>query len=87
MKTKLNELLKFPCPFTYKVMGSVQPKLVSQVVKVVQCYAPGDYSPQVKLSKKGNYYSVSITITATHVEQIETLYEELGKIENVRIVL
>ncbi|WP_116426462.1 DUF493 family protein, partial [Klebsiella pneumoniae] len=31
--------------------------------------------------------SVSITINATHIEQVETLYEELGKIDIVRMVL
>lgn len=87
MKTKLNELLAFPCRFTYKVMGSAQPELVDKVVEVVQRHAPGDYSPQVKPSSKGNYYSVSITITATHIEQVEKLYEELGKIDIVRMVL
>jgi putative lipoic acid-binding regulatory protein len=54
---------------------------------VVQRHAPGDYSPSVKPSSKGNYHSVSITITATHIEQVETLYEELGNIEIVRMVL
>ena len=45
MKTKLNELLEFPTPFTYKVMGLAKPELVDQVVEVVQRHAPGDYSP------------------------------------------
>ncbi|AKP34666.1 MULTISPECIES: DUF493 family protein YbeD [Yersinia] len=87
MKTKLHELLEFPCSFTYKVMGIAEPQLVNQVVEVVQRHAPGDYSPQVKPSSKGNYHSVSITITATHIDQVETLYEELGKLELVRMVL
>lgn len=87
MKTKLNELLEFPCAFTYKVMGLAQPELVDRVVEVVQRHAPGDYSPQIKPSSKGNYHSISITITATHVEQVEILYEELGEIDIVRMVL
>lgn len=87
MKTKLNELLEFPCSFTYKVMGQAHPTLVDQVVEVVQRHAPGEYSPEVKPSSKGNYHSVSITITATHIEQVETLYEELGNIDIVRMVL
>jgi putative lipoic acid-binding regulatory protein len=87
MKTKLNELLEFPCSFTYKVMGLAQPELVDQVVEVVQRHAPGDYNPQVKPSSKGNYHSVSITTTATHIDQVETLYDELGNIEIVRMVL
>jgi putative lipoic acid-binding regulatory protein len=40
MKTKLNELLEFPTPFTYKVMGLAKPELVDQVVEVVQRHAP-----------------------------------------------
>ena len=31
MKTKLNELLEFPTPFTYKVMGQALPELVDPV--------------------------------------------------------
>lgn len=87
MKTKLNELLEFPCSFVYKIIGVAQQELVDQVVKVVQNRAPGDYSPQVKLSSKGNYHSVSIVITATHIEQVETLYAELSKIDIVHMVL
>ena len=86
-KTKLNELLEFPCSFTYKVMGLAQPELVDKVLNVVQKHAPGDYTPSVKPSSKGNYHSVSVTITATHIDQVETLYEELGAIAIVRMVL
>ena len=57
------------------------------MLEVVQRHAPGDYSPEVKPSSKGNYHSVNVTINATHIEQVETLYEELGKIEIVRMVL
>ena len=87
MKTNLKELLEFPCSFTYKVMGEAKPELVEQVVEVVQRHAPGDYTPQVKPSSKGIYHSVSITINATHIDQVEILYEELGNIEIVRMVL
>ena len=87
MKTKLNELLEFPCSFTYKVMGHAKPELVDQVVEVIQRHEPGDYTPSVKPSSKGNYHSVSVTINATHIEQVETLYKELGELELVRMVL
>ena len=45
MKTKLNELLEFPTPFTYKVMGQALPELVDQVVEVVQRHAPSAAAP------------------------------------------
>jgi uncharacterized protein len=87
MKTKLNELLEFPCSFTYKVMGEAKPELIDKVVAVIKKHAPGDYTPSIKPSSKGNYHSVSITINATHIEQVETLYKELGEIDIVRMVL
>ena len=34
--TKLNELLEFPCSFTYKVMGEAKPELVDKVITVIQ---------------------------------------------------
>lgn len=84
---KLKDLLEFPCQFTYKVMGYAKPELPDLVLSVIQKHAPGDYSPSVKPSGKGTYNSVSITITATSIEQVETLYKELGEIEIVRMVL
>ncbi len=84
---KLKDLLEFPCKFTYKVMGYAKPELPDLVLGVIQKHAPGDYIPAVKPSAKGNYHSVSITITATSIEQVETLYKELGEIDIVRMVL
>jgi putative lipoic acid-binding regulatory protein len=71
MKTKLNELLEFPTPFTYKVMGQALPELVDQVVEVVQRHAPV-ITLRSKTKQQRNYHSVSITINATHIEQVET---------------
>lgn len=85
--TKLNELLDFPCSFTYKVMGEAKPELVDKVITVIQRHAPGDYTPSIKPSSKGNYHSISVTINATHIEQVENLYRELGDIDIVRMVL
>ncbi|WP_139129897.1 DUF493 family protein, partial [Salmonella enterica] len=62
-------------------------ELVDQVVEGVQPHAPGDSSPTVKPSRKGNSPSVSTTINAPHIEQVETLYEERGNIDIVRMVL
>ncbi|OOE96040.1 DUF493 family protein YbeD [Salinivibrio sp. AR640] len=84
---KLKDLLEFPCQFTYKVVGQAKPELPDQVLSVIQRHAPGDYSPTVKPSAKGNYHSVSITIKATSIEQVETLYKELSDIDIVRMVL
>ncbi|AEW44401.1 hypothetical protein SCc_231 [Serratia symbiotica str. 'Cinara cedri'] len=86
-KTKLNELLAFPCTFTYKVIGIAHPELVKRVIEIVQRYVQENFKLQVKSSSKGKYHSVSITINATNINQVETLYEELGNLELVCKVL
>jgi len=87
MNTKFDEYLEFPCPFTFKVMGAASEQLVDEVVNVVQRHAPGDYSPSVRPSAKGNYHSVSISVMVTSKEHIEGLYQELADIETVVMVL
>lgn len=87
MQTKFDELLDFPCNFPFKVLGVAHDSLPDQVVEVVQKHAPGDYVPKVKASSKGNYHSVTIDVTVTSKEHVETLYIELGKIDLVRHVL
>jgi len=84
---KLKDLLEFPCSFTYKVMGYAKAELPDRVIEVIQRHAPGNYTPIVKPSAKGNYHSVSVNITARSINQVETLYKELGEIDIVRVVL
>ncbi|XBC39655.1 MAG: DUF493 family protein YbeD [Buchnera aphidicola (Chaetogeoica yunlongensis)] len=86
-KSKLEKMLKFPCLFTYKVIGLAQPELVDKIIKIIQRKLPGDYIPQIRSSNKGNYLSISITICARTFEEIESLYYDLGNINTVRMVL
>ncbi len=87
LNTKFDELLDFPCAFPFKVLGVADDSLAEQVVAVLQQHAPGDYVPTIKPSSKGNYLSVTVTVTAQSKEHLETMYVELGKIELVRVVL
>lgn len=84
---KLKDLLEFPCSFTFKVVGAAREGLIDDVVSEVQKVVKGDYNPSLKESGKGTYHSVSITIQAENIEQVETLYADLAKIEGVRMVL
>ncbi|WP_218310721.1 DUF493 family protein YbeD [Alteromonas antoniana] len=87
MDTRFDELLEFPTHQTFKVMGVAHEDLPDQVVACLQEHAPGDYSPAVKPSSKGTYHSISISVRVTSKEHMETIYEELAKIELVRVVL
>jgi putative lipoic acid-binding regulatory protein len=87
MKTKFDELLEFPTVLNFKVMGVACDELPDLVITELQKHAPGDYSPKVKVSSKGSYHSLSIAVTVTSKEHIETIYTELTAIEVVRYVL
>ena len=86
-QAKLRDLLEFPCAFTFKVVGTHRDDLIDDVVAVTQIHAKGDYNPREQRSSKGTYNSVSIDIIAEHIDQVETLYEELAKIQGVKMVL
>jgi putative lipoic acid-binding regulatory protein len=87
MDTKFDELLDFPTNQTFKVMGVAHDDLPEQVISRLQEIVPGDYSPTIKPSTKGNYHSLSISVRVTSKEQMETIYTELSKLELVRVVL
>lgn len=87
MDTKFDQLLDFPCLQTFKVLGIATPELPDKVVACMQQLAPGDYSPTVKPSTKGNFHSISIRVEVTSKEHMELIYTELAKIDIVRMVI
>jgi len=87
MDTQFDQLLDFPCQQTFKIMGIAHERLPKDVISCLQVHAPGDYVPKVKPSSKGNYHSISLSITVTSKAHMETLYVELAKLELVKVVL
>jgi putative lipoic acid-binding regulatory protein len=87
MDTKFDQLLDFPCQQTFKIMGIAHERLPEDVISCLQVHAPGDYTPTVKPSSKGTYHSISLSVTVTSKEHMETLYVELAKLELVKVVL
>ena len=87
LNTKFDELLDFPCSLSFKVMGVAHPELVPEVISVIQQIAPGDYSPTVKPSSKGNYHSLAVPVIVNSKEHIEEIYTELNKLDLVRFIL
>lgn len=87
MNTKFDELLEFPCPFTFKIMGVASPTLETDVLAVIQNLAPGEYSPTSRMSAKGNYKSLSLSVLVTSKEQIEQIYSQVGALVDVKHIL
>lgn len=87
MQTKFDELLEFPTVLNFRVMGIACDELPDLIVAELQKHTPGDYSPTLKPSSKGNYVSVSVAVRVTSKDHIETVYTTLTAIEEVRYVL
>ena len=54
-----DKLWDFPCEICFKVMAVNRENVDIEVASVVSRHAPGDYSPAKRLSKDGNYVSLS----------------------------
>lgn len=87
MDTRFDELLEFPTFQTFKIMGVADDNLPDQVISRMQELAPGDYTPTIKPSSKGNFHSLSLRVRVTSKEHMEEIYTEISKLELVRVVL
>lgn len=87
LNTHFDELLEFPCMMSFKIMGVNDPQIIPQVLEVIQKLAPGDYAPKTHPSSKGNYCAMSLPVRVISKDHIESIYNDLNKIDLVRYVL
>ena len=78
--------LDFPCDYPIKIMGLAEPGYQQWAEAFVTQYASVT-SSQCKLSKKGKYISVTITITATSMTQLDEIYRALQSHVKVKSTL
>lgn len=81
--------LKFPCEFPIKVMGPAGPEFEARMITIIRKYAPNlsETAIQTRLSKDGNYQSITVTILATSKEQLDNIYQELNSDKEVLMTL
>jgi hypothetical protein len=82
-------VLEFPCDFPIKMMGrdtaefrATARSLVEQHVGTVD-----DSLVQAASSRKGNFVSVTITITATSQQQLDDIYGDVTAHDDVLMAL
>ena len=82
-------LLTFPCDFPIKVMGKASDDFESQIITLIRAHAPDLKESAVRLrpSGKGNYVSVTVTVTATSKAQLDNIYLALNECEQVLMTL
>ncbi len=80
-------LLEFPCEFPIKAMGSDLDGFETLVVSLVQKHCNEVSRVHSRASKNGNFISVTVTITASSKQQIDSIYYELTGHESVLMAL
>jgi len=82
-------LLVFPCEFPIKAMGRSEDDFDALVVEIVRKHCPDLLEGAVKsrLSKAGNYISVTVTIRASSRSQLDNIYMDLTSHERVLMAI
>lgn len=82
--------IEFPCEdYPVKVMGASGSEFYAFTLSVFDRLAPG-YDPKrvtVKDSRNGTFQSITLFITATGVDQLQTLHETLRANPQTKMVL
>lgn len=82
--------IEFPCEdYPIKVMGVAGESFRAHVLEVIQQHAP-EFDPEQVIyqpSRHGRYESIRLSITATGVEQLELIFQDLKRHTAVRMVL
>lgn len=81
--------IEFPCEYPIKIMGVAGEALHVVVKQVMWRHAPGfdESAVTVRDSAQGSYQSITVTITATGVEQLEAIFMDLKSSTAVKMVL
>jgi|AntAceMinimDraft_11_1070367.scaffolds.fasta_scaffold00019_41 hypothetical protein len=81
--------IEFPCDYPIKVMGRSCDGFESIILDAFERHAPGfdRQTLAAKISSKGTFTSLTITITATGPDQLEALHQDLLATGHVTMVL
>jgi len=89
MTEQNDEHFNFPCDFPIKIMGRCDCELESLVVEIINKHVDdlGEGAVKTRPSGKGNFISVTVTVTAHSREQLDNIYLELTAREEVLMAL
>lgn len=81
--------LKFPCSFPIKVMGLAAEDFDALVVMLVRRHFPdlSEDAVSTRLSRRGKYMAVTVTVEATSRLQLDDIYRELTRNDRVLMAL
>lgn len=81
--------IEFPCLYPIKIIGVAVEEFQGLVVEVVERHT-GKITAELitaRRSRHQQYVSITVTIAATGMIQLQNIFEDLKRIEHVKIVL
>ena len=76
--------IDYPCEWSYKIIGNNIDKMIEAIESAVSGLNY-DVAPS-NISKKGNYYSLNLTLTVPNEVVRDIIYQKLDSSESVKIV-
>jgi putative lipoic acid-binding regulatory protein len=82
-------VIEFPCEFPIKMMGRDSPEFRATARLLIENHVGpvADEAIQANLSGKGNFVSVTVTITATSQQQLDDIYRDVSGHDDVLMAL
>lgn len=82
-------VIEFPCAFPIKMMGRDTPEFRAAARVLIENHVGPitDEAIKVNLSGKGNFVSVTITVTATSQQQLDDIYRDVSAHDDVLMAL
>ncbi len=82
-------IIEFPCEFPVKMMGRDTPKFHAIAISLIEIHVGpvSDTAIKINTSGKGNFVSITVTITATSQQQLDAIYRDVSGHEDVLMAL
>ena len=87
-EARFEKLLEFPTLFVFRVVGLASPDFEPRCTSVVEeVLGRRIEAVQMRPSSNGKYCSVRLGVMALSADELRKVYDALGTIESVRLVL
>lgn len=89
-KRPIEELVEFPCTYTFKAVGEATDEFVASLLQKVGEVLGREITGEehsVRASRKGNYQSITMNLFVTSSEQVYDIYAVINADERVRYML
>ncbi len=81
--------IEFPCAFPIKMMGRDTPEFRMTAQQLIENHVGpvAEELVQINISEKGNFVSVTVTVTAISQQQLDDIYRDVSGHDDVLMAL